>query len=226
MVACQSDRGAALVVALLMTTVLATLAASLTMLVVGERRIAATHRHAGDARYAAEAALALAVQGLAAAPDWDAVLRGEVPSGFADGPATGARQTSSGSINLSALTNMARCGRTAICTTAAIASVTADRPWGTNNPVWHPFVFGSIRQLLNADSDAYVVVWVADDPSECDGRADVDGGPCPDGDNAGRNVLALRAEGFGLAGVAAEIEATVGRRLDGRVTLLSWRRHR
>jgi hypothetical protein len=218
----RSDRGAALVVALLMTSILAVLVASATMLTVGETRISATYRHTGTARYAAEAALALAFQALTGAPDWDAVLRGEVVSEFADGPPAGQRQTPSGPIDLSALTNMARCGRAAACTSAAIAAVTSERPWGTNNPVWQPFVFGSIRELLNADSDAYVAVWVGDDPIECDGRADVDGGLCPDGENAGREVLALRALALGLGGAANEVEATVGR-LDGRIRLLSWR---
>jgi hypothetical protein len=207
-----------------MMTLLAVLAASLTTLIVGETRVSATYRHVGQARYAAEAAIALALQGVAGAPDWNAVLRGEATSGFVDGPPAGDRQSPSGSIHLPALTNMARCGRAAACTSAAIAAVTAERPWGNNNPVWQPFVFGSLRQLLNADSDVYVVVWVADDPAECDGRSDVDGGVCPEGDNAGRGVLAMRALAFGLAGAADEIEVTVGRAPGGPVRLLSWRR--
>jgi hypothetical protein len=219
-----SDRGAALVLALLMTTVLGVLVASVTMLTVGETRVSATYRHGGGAQYAAEIAIALALQALDGQPDWNAVLRGEVVSAFTDGATGGQRQTAVGPVDLSALTNLARCDRSANCTTTAIGAVTAERPWGSNNPVWQPFVFGSIRELLNADSDAYVVVWVADDPAECDGRPDVDGDACPDGDNAGSDVLALRAVAFGLAGVAEEIEATAGRLDGGRLRLLSWRR--
>ena len=215
-----------MVVALLMTTVLGVLVASVTMLTVGETRVAATYRHGGAAQYAAEIAIALALQVLDGMPDWNAVLRGEAISAFADGAPAGLRQTAAGAIDLSALTNLARCDRTVNCTAAAIGTVTAERPWGSNNPVWQLFVFGSIRELLNADSDAYVVVWVADDPAECDGRPDVDGDACPDGANAGSNVLALRAVAFGLAGVAEEIEVTAGRLGGGRVRLLSWRKRR
>ena len=48
---------------------------------------------------------------------------------------------------------------------------TSQRPWGANNPVWRLFAYGPISILLPApdvNSAYYIVVMVADDPSEND----------------------------------------------------------
>jgi hypothetical protein len=70
----------------------------------------------------------------------------------------------------------------------------------------------------------YVVVWVGDDPAECDGRSDIDGGACAGGENPGANVVALLVHAYGAAGVLQEIEVTAGRPDPAsRPRLLSWR---
>ena len=57
---------------------------------------------------------------------------------------------------------------------------TADRPWGRNNPRWTVYASGRLARLLGEAAPvtrAYVVVWVADDPSENDAQPLRDGQP-------------------------------------------------
>jgi hypothetical protein len=58
------------------------------------------------------------------------------------------------------------------------------------------------------DSRMYVVVWVADDPSENDNDPTVDGVAQT---NPGSGVLSMRAEAFGPGGIHKVIETTVAR---------------
>jgi len=91
--------------------------------------------------------------------------------------------------------------------------VTADRPWGANNPRWQLYAYGHLRDLLSphaVDSSYYVIVMVADDPSENDNDPLRDGA---DSSNPGSGVLAVRAVAFGPRGARKAIEATVARRL-------------
>ncbi len=54
---------------------------------------------------------------------------------------------------------------------AQMDAVTADRPWGMNNPRWQTFGSGWLRDIAPlADAPhVYVVVWIGDDPLETDG---------------------------------------------------------
>jgi len=92
---------------------------------------------------------------------------------------------------------------------------TAERPWGTNNPRWQLYAYGPLDQMLPTDtinSAMYVIVWVADDPSEGDAKPLVDGSPNVDGTaNAGKGVLSLLAHAYGPNGVKRVIEVTVAR---------------
>jgi hypothetical protein len=65
---------------------------------------------------------------------------------------------------------------------------------------------GTLAATIN--SQMYVVVWVADDPSENDGNPLMDGTAAT---NPGSGVLAMRAEAFGPSGTHRVIEATVAR---------------
>src|SRR5439155_25453004 len=75
---------------------------------------------------------------------------------------------------------------------------------------------GPVSDMLptgTVNSPFYVIVLVADDPSENDGNPTQDGVvpcPCPPG-NPGSGVLALRAEAFGPRGAHKVIEFTVAR---------------
>jgi hypothetical protein len=106
--------------------------------------------------------------------------------------------------------------------------VTAERPWGANNPRWRLYAYGNLRDLLPPgaiDSSYYVIVMVADDPAENDNDPLRDGA---DPSNPGSGALAVRAEAFGPRGVHKMIEVTIAR---GHVAgpgpagvhILSWR---
>lgn len=224
MVQTRAEDGVALVAALMMMALLGALATSLTLAMVAETRIAAIYRDGVDARHAAEVAAAVAVEDLAGKPDWDDVLAGHTVSAFTDGEPTGLRSTPGGPLDLSVTTNVVRCGRASACTEANLSVATAERPWGSNNPRWRMYAYGRLRDLLPVESDVYVIVWVGDDPAECDGTPEVDGGPCTDGVNSGANVVAMLAHAYAAAGVAQQIELTVGRAERGsRPRVLSWR---
>jgi len=68
----------------------------------------------------------------------------------------------------------------------------------------------------------YMVVWVADDPSETDMDPFTDGGGP---ENPGRGRLSITAHAYGPAGTRRIIEATVARD-EGGMRVLSWREAR
>ena len=92
-----SERGSALVLALIAVCMLAALGASLAILSNTELKIAANYADAAEVRYAAEAALEVVIQDLAAAGDWREVLAGPALSVLADGLPNGRRTLTDGS---------------------------------------------------------------------------------------------------------------------------------
>ena len=109
---------------------------------------------------------------------------------------------------------MVRCGKVA-CTAAEIIELTDERPWGANNPRWQLYAYGPMSDMLptgTINSRVYVIVWVADDPSENDGNAQQDGGDALDGgENPGGGVLSLLAHSYGPEGTRRVIEVTIAR---------------
>jgi hypothetical protein len=84
---------------------------------------------------------------------------------------------------------------------------TRDRPWGANNPVWQPFVYGSMSALTGSPlntPDCYVVVWIGDDAREADGNPFVDDGALT---GEGLEVVRARAEAFAPRGTRRVVEA-------------------
>jgi hypothetical protein len=210
----------------MVTLLMSALGASLVLTTSLETLIAANFRNAQQALYAADAALELALDGLASAPDWDPVLDGSAGSPLADGPPGGVRTLADGSpLDLGQVVNMTNCRKVTLCSASNLRDVTAERPWGANNPVWRLFAYGPLSSLLPArqiDSAYYIVVMVADDPSENDND------PLHDGrteDNLGTGVLALRAEAFGPRGTHQAIEMTLERSggVQAGFQVLSWR---
>ncbi len=130
--------------------------------------IAANFRNSQEARYAAGAAAERAVRDLASIADWSRLLDGTVRSTFVDGLPAGTRTLSDGSsLDLGELVNLANCLKPTPCGDAEMDAVTADRPWGVNNPRWQLFAHGWLRDVLPAgaiDSAFYTVVLVGDDP--------------------------------------------------------------
>ena len=211
-----NEHGSALVVALLSLLLLTALGLALTLTTMSETVIANNQRLGQEVANAADAAIERAMQDLLAIPDWNLALSGQEQSSFVDGGPSGTRVLPDGTtVNLTELTNLARCGHTSSCSSSEITTppdtARLERPWAANNPMWQLYAYGPITDLLpsgTVSSPIYVVVLVADDPSETDGDPLTDGNS---GANPGSGVVSLRAEAFGPNGTHRIIEATVAR---------------
>ena len=213
---CADERGVALIVALFTMLLLTALGVALMLVTVTETRISGNYRGGSETLYAADAAVERVMQDLLTVPDWNRVLDGTATSAFIDGIAAGKRMTGAGEIDLTEATNMLRCGKIAGCGDADMNALTDERPWGMNNPRWTLYAYGSMREMLptaTINSDTYVIVWVADDPAECDNNPVQDGGPpvFPCAKNNGSGVLAMVAHAYGPGGARRVIEVTVAR---------------
>jgi len=162
------------------------------------------------------------VQELALVSDWSRVLDGSVASTFVGGQAALSGWPDGRARTSAEATALLTCRKTA-CTSADMDERTADRPWGPNNPRWRLFAYGPAADLSpsgTVDSDAYVAVWVGDDPSENDGLPLVDGDETA-APNPGRGVLTLLVHAYGPSS-RRMIEGTVARAAGG-VRVVSWR---
>ena len=208
----RDERGSALVIALLSLLLLTALGLALTLTTTTEIAISANQRMGQEAMNAADAAIERAMQDLLAMPDWNRVLSGAEQSSFVSGSPGGPRTLpDGGTIDLTEIANLASCGHISSCSSAEIATNSPERHWLTNNPVWQLYAYGPISDLLpggTVNSPIYVVVLVADDPSETDGDPLTDGNSAA---NPGTGVLSLRAEAFGPHGTHRIVEATVAR---------------
>ena len=223
------DAGTALVLAMFFTVLLLTLGTGLILVASVERTIAGTYEAALQGQYAAEGVAELAVRGLSAIQDWSGVLDGSLKSPWTDGAAGGTRLLADRTpISLTQVVNMADCGKTTSCTSADIEAVTADRPWGADNPRWQLFAYGYLDQLVAAaagTSPEYVVALVGDDPRENDGDPSKDGST---DDNPGCGILSILAEAFGARGAGSAVQVTVARSCSGMVSdnpvrVVAWR---
>jgi len=220
--AASSDRGIALIVAMLIMVLLSALGLSLTMVTATEERVAHSYSSGSESFYAADAALELAVSELALQPDWSRVLDGTVTSSFIDAAASSRPWPGGPARTSSEATAFVTCARTT-CSSTDMDARKADRPWGPNNPRWRLFAFGPLSAMSpsgSIDSAQYVAVWVGDDSQENDDNPLVDGDESR-GPNPGRGVLALRVQAYGES-TLREVEATVARAGTG-VRVISWR---
>ena len=196
------ERGVALVAVMTASSLLLALGLSLALTTTVEVGIASNQRDGVQVLHAADAAVERAMADLAVA-DWDAVLTGAVTSRFFDGRA-GVALPDGRRLDVGEETNRL---------------IAEPRPWGRNNPRWTVFASGSLAELLPdapVAGRAYVVVWVADDPSENDAQPLRDGGPpavedAANRDNPGRGALWLRAQAYGTAGARRTVEVVVER---------------
>jgi hypothetical protein len=215
----------AIVVALLSMLLMSALGAALVVTTSSDSLIAGNFRTGIEGRYAADAALERTLDELAALPDWNPLLGGLVQSPFVDGPPAGRRTLDDGTtIDLDRVLHMANCRKTSPCSATDRTAVTSARPWGANNPNWQLFAFGPLKDLMSGaiKSNQYVVVLVADDPSENDDDPLRDGS---DETNPGAGVVVLRAEAFGPRGSHQVVEVTVMRASEGPpgIRVVSWR---
>lgn len=230
------EDGVALLVALMAMLLMSVLGAALVLTGSSETMIAGNFRSAQEELYAAEAALERTMDDLAAVPDWNVLLDGSTRSTFVDGAPSGSRTVpGGGAIDLNQIVDLANCWQATPCSASDLtANPAGNRPWGANNPVWQLYGYSPLDRILatgTIGSPDYVVVLVADDPSETDGNPMVDG--VDPATNPGTGVVALRGEAFGPRGAHRVIELTVERlnandpegkptRQPG-VRILSWR---
>jgi type IV pilus assembly PilX-like protein len=207
------ERGVALVIALLSMLLLTALGMALTLTTNTERRISGNYRDSAETLYAADAAIERVMQDVLTVPDWNRILDGTATSSFTDG-APGLRALPDGSqLNLIEATQMARCGKTTTCSSGEMDAYTDERPWGVNNPRWQLYAYGRLQDVIQTDtinSNVYVIVWMADDPTDNDDNPTVDGATT-NGANPGTGVLSMLAYAYGPTGARRVIEATVAR---------------
>jgi len=214
----RQEDGIALVVSLMAMMLLMALGMALLMTTTTETKIAANYAGGAEALYAADAAIERVMDDILTVPDWNDILAGGRRSAFIDGPAAGTRRLPDGSmLDLDEATDMLNCGKLTHCSDADLNAVTEERPWGLNNPRWTLYAYGRMADMLPGDSinsPYYVVVWIADDPSDTDNNSTRDGDASQDPDiapNPGKGVLVMHAEAYGPFGVRRVIEITVAR---------------
>lgn len=211
----KNEQGIAVIIAIMATTLMLTLGGALILLSSSETAIAANFRSAHEATYAADAAIERAVADLRTQADFTPALAGAMRSSFADGSPSGTRTLVDGSrIDLDRITNLANCQKITTCSDADVAAVTAERPWGANNPRWTLFAYGPLANVLgpaSVRSAFYVAAFVGDDPSENDANPAIDGLTLGDTPNPGNGIVMIRAEAFGPRSAHKVVEATIGR---------------
>jgi Tfp pilus assembly protein PilV len=207
----SDEPGMSLVAVLLATGFFSVAALGLALVVSTGLRADSNYNTAVIMLNAAEAGLELAARELALEGNWNMVLTGVEQGRFTDGAPSGTRSIPlGGTLSLTAQTNLLNCGRPGACTNAQMDAVTRERPWGTNNPRWQPYVFGPVSMLgtFMHDSPLYLIVWVGDDGSEADDDPLRDGSTLSD---PGRGVVQLRSEIFGSSGARSAVQALVTR---------------
>jgi hypothetical protein len=184
----RDERGLALIIALMATVLLTGLGMALVLLTNTETMITSNYRDAQETLYAADAGVETAMQDLLLEADWNRVLSGTERSGFFDEAAT------------TTLPDGTRLDLDAA--RAHLQRQTDDLDlWGANDPQWQWYARGRGANLLpggDLTSDVYVMVYVADDPSETDGDPSRDA----------NGVLSLRVEAYGRAGSRKVLEVT------------------
>jgi len=229
--ATDNEAGAALVLVVLATGVLVTLGLVLALVTTVETDVAANTIEGTQALALAEAAAERAVSELSGLPSWDAALAGTVTSPFFDGD-SGPRFFGGRRVDLSRETALLLCDAIA-CAGRSPDAMTANRPWGRNNPRWRVFASGPSADLVGEGPGlrpGYAVVWIGDDPAENDGDPLKDGGPpvaeAGTGVNPGQDVVALRVAAWGVRGARRELELMVERadlQAHGGLRLRVWR---
>lgn len=217
----HDETGFAILVAMMGLLIMSAAGMALVLGTSTETMIARNFRDGTAAMYAAEAVAVRGLADLAAEPDWSTIVGGPGRSGFFDGTGEETRTLSDGStIDLTSIVNASKCGKASNCSDADMDRVTAERPWGHNNPRWRVYACGALADLAGAPSPYYVVLLAADDPLETDDNPMADGsGP----NNPGRNALMLRGEAFGPGGSHSMVELFVSRGDGSSARVLTWR---
>lgn len=197
------DDGAALVLALMVSALLAALGLSVLVVSDIERRIAANAHWSSEAAAAAEAAVERAIVDLRQMPDWSLALSGGVTSVFSEQ----ARQVAlpaGGTLDLDAVTAELQ------------DELESAGTFGPDTPAWRLFAWGPMAGLAEpgaVESAQYLAVWIADDPSDADGQPAIDA----------NGTVVVHGEARGPGGARRGVEATVSRSATGAVRVRTWR---
>ncbi len=185
------DRGAALILVLLLTTLLSAAGASVMLMTDMDVLAGANHRDAVEVTYAAEAVAEYAVHRLAGQSDWSSALQG------------GAGLIMSGSLALPAAAGGGLVDLVAQTTEVQRAAY-GSGGWGPDTPRWQVFghgVPGRDLPISGMSPDVYAFVWVSDDVTEDDGLATVDA----------NGTVVVRARAFGRRGSRCDVQIVVAR---------------
>jgi len=208
----KSERGAALITALMAMLLLSALGLALVLTTSTETMIAGNFRDGQEALYAADAGVERVMDDLLTVPDWNNILNGTIRSAFIDGSPSGTRTLPDGtSLNLTEATNVVNCGKITTCSVSEMNTSTEDRPWATNNPRWNLYAYGLLNSMVptnTINSNVYVIVWVGDDQSENDDDPTKDGNAQT---NPGSGVLAMHVEAYGPRGTRKVLEVTLAK---------------
>lgn len=206
-----TERGVALVLAILVTGFLSAIGLGLALIVIMDRLAAGNLRGSVGLLYVADAALELAVRDLAHLEDWNPALTGTARSTLVDGEPFGVRDIpGGGTIDLTSSTNQLNCARATACSPVQMAANTRERPWGPNNADWHLYAHAPADHIadLARPVPGYLAVWIADDGREEDANPLSD---AADTEAPGHGVLRIRAEARGPFGLRRVIEAELAR---------------
>jgi hypothetical protein len=214
-----TDRGAALLAALIVMAIVSAMGLGLALTTSLGPLAAANFGASRSVRLAAEAGVAIAAHELAGIADWNLALTGPAGSATLDQGNIEVELPDGSRADLEELTARATCGRPGPCADGDRRAFTAARPWGPNNPRWRVFGHGRLDRFVPQGEGLppiVVVVWVADDPAELDGDPLTDSGIGPAGEwRPGGCVLAVRAEAFGPRFAHSTVVATVSRPVPG-----------
>jgi hypothetical protein len=193
--AASRERGAALLIAVLLAAALAVVAAALARLAMVATQTAAASRDQAEVEAAVTAGLGLAVAALATEPDLAAVR-----DGVATAPGTGAMTlaTADGPVDVATLSRDLAARRARLPAPADAAS-------------WRPYQWGRLRELVPgvagpAARDPLVVVWIRVDAAA----------------PSGPNVLELAIEAVSPLATRAGATAIVRRRAAGLAVDAIW----
>ena len=203
-----NERGAAVVIALVITMLLAVLGAGMLTLTSTETMIAASYRHAQEASYGAEAALERALSDLAVITDWTVVIATPNVMSSLNDAASSVRLPDGQIVSLAALS----AGRQRESDDSAGPAM-----YRADNPQWRLFAHAPIQDLLASPATApplYLLVWVADDGN------DGDGDPARDSNG----WVVVHAEALGSGGARRGVEAVIARSGNGVLRVLGWQR--
>ena len=205
----HSERGAALLLALITAALIAAIAASLIVSTSTDLMITGSYRSSAEAMYGVEAGMERAIGELAAVPDWSVVLSAppaSVVASFDDGSASAAAPDGR-RLSVPALTAARQ---------AAGDSVYGPAEFGPDGPVWRLFAHAGLQRVLPPgliSPPGYILVWVADDGGDGDGD--------PSKDSNGQ--LLLYGDAYGVSSSRRALEVAIGRAAPAAIRVLSWK---